>query len=42
MVVSVAGLSEKSLRTEKVALLSVLVIVHRPTLRSALQVPLEL
>ena len=37
-----ALLSEKSLRTEKVLLLSVLVIVHWPTAMSAaLQVPLE-
>ena len=41
VVVSVAGLSEKSLRTEKVSTL-VLVIVHWPTAtRAALQVPLE-
>ncbi len=42
VVVSVVGLSEKSLRTEKVALLSVFVIVHWPTAtRAALQVPLD-
>ncbi len=43
VVVSVAGLSEKSLLTVKVATLSVLVIVQRPTAtRAALQVPVEL
>ena len=42
VVVSVPGLSEKSLRTEKVALLSVLVMVHWPTAtRAALQVAVE-
>jgi len=42
VVVSVPGLSEKSLRTVKVALLSVLMIVHWPTaMRAALQVPVE-
>jgi len=42
VVVSVLGLSEKSLLTVKVALLRVLVIVHWPTAtRAALQVPVE-
>ena len=42
VVVSVLGLSLKSLRTEKVSLLRVLVIVHWPAAtRAALQVPVE-